>query len=260
MQKLLFYVKVSQQKGGSMKKAQILVLLITLLVLSSCRSVVAPEFNLDPVVKKIKSENLEYKELLEKSDLVVKVKVKDELNLSNSIVKDENDFHAQREVEVLEVFEVKNEFDFSKTKRIVIKEAAAIDFDKVYYTSNHMPLSHDVQYVLFLSELKDGQYELVDGDNGVVNLDSIISNQNIETTVNSLFKYFDGTINNKKVRYVPLKLVDQPKNIKFERVTIKLKDFDIPVRIGKNDSTKKEYLLLGNFTFEFSEPIIDSIK
>lgn len=243
-----------------MKKTHLLVLILMLIVLSSCRSVVAPEFNLNPVVKKVKSNELNFKELLDKSDLVVSVKVKDLLGLANSTVINDTNFFALRDIEVLEVFENKNKLDIQAQDHLLVREAAAIDMDNVYYTSNHMPLSEKTKYVLFLNENTNGELVIVDGDNGVVNIDSIISNQNIETTVNSLFKYFGGTINDKPIEYVELTLVDQPKNVKFERYTVEMEDFKIPVRLGKDVSTDKEYLVLGTFSFELSNPMIDSIK
>lgn len=243
-----------------MKKTHLLVLVLMLIGLSSCRSVVAPEFNLEPVVKKVESNELNFKELLDKSDVVVLAKVKDQLDLANSTVVSETNFFALRDIEVLEVFENKSELDIEEKDHLLIREAAAIDIENVYYTSNHMPLSEKSQYVLFLNEIVNGEFEIVDGDNGVVNIDSIISNQNIETTVNSLFKYFGGTINNKPVEYVELTLVDQPTNVKFERTTVKMEDFEIPVRLGKDTASNREYLVLGTFTFELSKPMIDSIK
>lgn len=259
VQNLVNSVKMMQQKGGVMKITRLLGILVFLLALSSCRSVVAPEFHLDPIVTQVKSKDLDFSELLDKSDLVVKVKVVDKLDLTNSNIESEKEFHALRHLEILEVLE--DNIDLKDdVKVITLMEAAAINTENVYYTSNHMPLVQDEEYVLFLSLRQDGQYEILDGDNGVVNIKNITSNQNVEVMVNTLFKYFKPEINGKSIDYVKVNLVDQQKNVKFDRYTIKLQDIEIPVRLGQNKSTKKEYLMISTLTFELDEPILSKIK
>lgn len=241
-----------------MKLKGILVLLI-LIVLSSCRSVVAPEFDLNPVVKKETSKNLTYKEIKSESELIVRVKVEDKLTLANSVVRNKNSFHSLRHVQVLNVLQAKDE-KLKADDVLVIREAAAIDIDNVYYTSNHMPLVENNEYVLFLNKNDKDEYVIVDGDNGVVNVSNIINNQNTEIMVNVLFEYFEPTVNDVKIDYVPLKLVEQPKNVKYERITIKTNQVDIPLRIGKDVTSDKEYITIGNLYFELASPIYNKIK
>lgn len=261
-------VRMNAQKGESMKLKGILVLLV-LIVLSSCRSVVAPEFDLNPVVKNETSNDLKYEELKDESELVVRVKVLDKLTLANSVVRTKYSFYSLRNVEILDVYHIKEETDKEVTNKeetvqvedvIEIKEAAAIDASNVYYTSNHMPLVENGEYVLFLDKNDNGDYVILDGDNGVVNVDNIINNQNIEVMVNVLFEYFKPVINNVEIDYVPLTLVEQPKNVKYERITVKTKQVDIPLRIGQQTSTNQEYITIGNIYFELEEPILEKIK
>lgn len=241
-------------------KLKTLLVLLVLIVLSSCRSVVAPEFDLNPIVKKVKSENIEYKKLVESSDLVVKVKVLDKLDLSNSQVKNKTNFHSIRHVEVLDVLENNEELDVKVKDVLVVKEAAAIDTENVYYTNNHMPLVESTEYVLYLNENGNEEYELIDGDNGVVNLSNVINNQNIEVTVNTLFKHFKPMINDKEIPYTYLKLVDQPKNVKFDRVTVKTEQVELPLRVGKDTSTNVEYIVIGTFYFQLEKPLLHSLS
>lgn len=250
-----------------MKIKGILVLLV-LIVLSSCRSVVAPEFDLNPVVKSEKSENLSYIDIKDESELIVKVKVEDKLSLDNSFVSSKRSFYALRTVTVLEVFKqtgkddqepIKEEDLVKAEDQLVIKEAAAIDNLNIYYTSNHMPLAENNEYVLFLKKVND-RYEVVDGDNGVVDINNIINNQNTETAVNVIFEYFKPTINNIALEYVPLKATKLPSNVKFERFTVKTDKIDIPVRIGQDTTTQKEYIAIGNIFLELESPILNKIK
>lgn len=243
-----------------MKKTRYLVLLVLLVILSACRSVVAPEFDLDPVVKEIDSKDLKYRELKKESDLIVKVKILDQLDLANSTVEDKDDFHALRQFEIVNVLENNMDYDFEKSLLPVLKESSAVDVSNVYYTSNHRPLSYKDEVVLFLRQVNDNVFELVDGDHSVVNTKDIIANQNLEITINTLFEYFEGKVNGKSVPYSELTLVDQPKNVKFDRYTLQIQDFEIPVRIGKDSKLNKEYLLIGNVTFQLKDSILDSIK
>lgn len=259
LQKFNKSVIMCQQKGEPMKITRILGTLIILLILSSCRSVVAPEFDLNPIVKKVENKNSSFSQLVSEADLVLEVNVLDKLNLTNSTIKNEEDFYALRSVEVVNVLE--NNLNYKKTEKgIVIKEAAALDKENVYYTSNHMPFEEGTKYILFLKQIKDNVFEVLDGDNAVVNIGNVTSNQNVEVMVNTLFKYLNPTINGKGIDYVNLTLVESPKNVKFERYTVKLRDFDIPIRLGIDINTKKEYLMISTFTFQLESPQISKIR
>lgn len=235
-------------------------LVLLLIFLTGCQSVIAPEYNLKPSVKQVRSENYSVSELESKSDLLVRVKVNDQIGLDNSTVNNAQSFYSLRKLEVLEVFRQSSQLSVKKEDELILKEAVAVDTNKIYYTSNHYPLTMDHEYILHLHHIGDNTYLIVDGDNGVINLESLIHNQNIEVTINIIFKYFPMKLDNQVLSYRPLKKVSNKHKVVYNRYVLSAKDRELPVRLGKDSKTNKEYLMIGQYTFEVEGSLLEQMK
>lgn len=125
-----------------------------------------------------------YEELKERADVIVKVKIKDELTKENSVYKeaepsaynnsDTGWCYSLREAEVLEVYRGAEDWKVGDTKKI--QDACAIIPEGnrwfLYIFDEYEPPEKDTTYLLFLENgTRSGKPAIINYGNGSVNLD-----------------------------------------------------------------------------------------
>lgn len=162
----------------------------------------------------VQSEYIRYdfQDLKDASQVIVKVKVLDELSEKNSFVEQDAEdsetvsaFYAKRKMEVEEVYDKNNVV--KPGEQIEVIEDAAMSKECYYHGEDYEALQKGEEYVLFLNkENANGDYSIISANNGKVCVSELndlnkLDKADYEIAVKTLVEY-DSSLNSKEKKAI----------------------------------------------------------
>lgn len=192
-----------------------------------------------------------YEELKENADVIVKVKVLDDLTSGNSLADYENEtgwvirFCSARSVQVLELY--KNETELSVGDTFLVQQEAAIYLSNGEYFMNslngEMPMLRDNTYILYLQKADtsmSGELVIMSGENGLIHLENLTEDQKfIDITVKTLAEFecdMDEEIRNELLEAETISLAPEDIKENTAELEVGLAEQECDVTLGYEET------------------------
>jgi len=181
------------------------------------------------------SQYYNYQELKDEADIVALVQCEDEISFDNSTLYYDKGlvvgFSSKRNVRILDVYKGKDNIETLD----ILEPAAVTEDNELIYLEDYETLKKGSRYIVFLSnDTYSGEYSLISGNNGKIDIDNISDNEFLDIAVKSLVEYKSKLRNDEKEEIVSSNI--KIKNILNNSKEISLTDMDSKIKYSEKNN------------------------